>query len=76
MRYIPVYSILVENTRRKISLGDPAVNHEGNIKINLSLSSVNNAVSCCDITRLRPESVPHSRWHKAGMKDGNVLGKC
>ena len=48
----------LKTTRRKISLGDPGVNHEGNIKIHLSLSSANNSVSCCDITCPRPESVP------------------
>jgi hypothetical protein len=76
MRITPVYSILVENTRRKISLGDPDVNHEGNIKIHLSLSSAHNAVSCCDIICPRSENVPLSRWHKAGINEGNVLGKC
>jgi hypothetical protein len=58
MRNIPVYSILVENTRRKISFGDLGVNYEVNIKLRLSLSSANNAVSCCDIIFTRPESVP------------------
>jgi len=76
MRNTPVYSILVENTRRKITLGDPGINHEGSIKIPVSMSRANNAVSCCDVTCPKSESVPLSRWHKAGTNDGNVLGKC
>jgi hypothetical protein len=60
----------------KISFGDLGVNHEGNIKIHLSMSSANNAVSCCNVTCTRAESVPLSRWHKAGVNDANMLGKC
>jgi hypothetical protein len=52
-----MYSILIANTRRKISLGDLSVNEEVNIKIYLNFSSANNAVSCCDNTFPRPESV-------------------